>query len=148
MERRGFSVKEAARITRVPATSVNFWSGRAKVLQPEIAHRGKGSRKLFSARNLVQIRVTYLLTQRWMPLTTVRALIKRGHWFDLQQSAWGPVEILVCRQTREWHLRSSGVTPAGRPTRLLDALWDDLADREDIIVVNLARVKRMIREAL
>jgi len=148
MKRPGFSVKEAARITGVPATSVNFWSGRAKILRPEIAYRGKGSRKLFSARNLVQIRVTYLLTQRWIPLATVRALIKKSYWFDLQQSAWGPAEILVCRRTSEWHLRSSGVTAAARPTELLDALWDDLANREDIIVVNLARVKHTIREAL
>src|SRR5262249_24225012 len=126
MKRPGFSVKEAAGITGVPATSVNFWTGRAKILRPEIAYRGKGSRKLFSAKHRGQMRVMFLLTQGWIRLDTARALIKKSHWFALQQPAGGPAEILVCRRTSEWHLRSSGVTAAARPTELLDALWDDL----------------------
>jgi DNA-binding transcriptional MerR regulator len=141
---RSFSVKEAAKITRVPRSSVNFWSGRAKVLMPEVAYAGRGSRKLFSERNLVQIRLVHLLTQRWIPLKTVRALVKKLHWFDPRDHVWGPAEIVVCRGNTDWQLRSTGVTEEGQPTALLEALWKDVTAHEDLLVVNLAKVKRDI----
>src|SRR6266566_5937629 len=114
---RGFSVKEAANITSVPSTSVNFWSGRAKVLTPEVAYAGRGSRKLFSERNLVQIRLTHLLTQRWIPLKTIRALMRRQmDWFNPRTDVLGPAELLVCRGNVDWQLRSSGLSAQGQPT--------------------------------
>lgn len=144
----GFSVKEAAQITRVPPSSVNFWSGRAKVLRPEVAYAGRGSRKLFSERNLVQIRLTHLLTQRWIPLKTIRALMRKVHWFSPRDHVWGPAEILVCRGNVDWQLRSSGLSEEGQPTALLEALWKDLDKHEDILVLNLAKVKGFILERL
>jgi DNA-binding transcriptional MerR regulator len=146
---RGFSVKEAAKLTSVPSTSVNFWSGRAKILTPDVANAGRGSRKLFSERNLVQIRVTHLLTQRWIPLRTIRALMRRKlDWFNPRTLVWGPVQILVCRGNVDWHLRSSGVSDQGQPSGLLEELWHDLAAHEDVLVVNLAKVKRFILNRL
>ena len=146
---RGFSVKEAAKLTSVPSTSVNFWSGRAKILTPDVAYAGRGSRKLFSERNLVQIRVTHLLTQRWIPLRTIRALMRRKlDWFNPRTLAWGPAEILVCRGNVDWHLRSSGLSDQGQPSTLLAELWHDLAAHEDVLVVNLAKVKRFILKRL
>ena len=146
---RGFSVKEAAKLTSVPSTSVNFWSGRAKILTPDVANAGRGSRKLFSERNLVQIRVTHLLTQRWIPLRTIRALMRRNlDWFNPRAHVWGPAEILVCRGNVDWQLRSSGLSDQGQPSVLLKELWLDLAAHEDVLVVNLAKVKRFILNRL
>jgi MerR HTH family regulatory protein len=146
---RGFSVKEAAKLTSVPSTSVNFWSGRAKILTPDVANAGRGSRKLFSERNLVQIRVTHLLTQRWIPLRTIRALMRRNlDWFNPRIRVWGAAEILVCRGNVDWDLRSSGLSDQGQPSVLLKELWLDLAAHEDVLVVNLAKVKRFILNRL
>jgi hypothetical protein len=146
---RGFSVKEAAKLTSVPSTSVNFWSGRANILTPDVANAGRGSRKLFSERNLVQIRVTHLLTQRWIPLRTIRALMRRNlDWFNPRIRVWGAAEILVCRGNVDWHLRSSGLSDQGQPSVLLKELWLDLAAHEDVLVVNLAKVKRFILNRL
>src|SRR5262245_8091973 len=91
----GYTVAEAAKITRVPARSITFWSGPARVFVPEVAHgrRGRGNPKLFSRSDLVRLRVIYWLTQRGIPLATVRALIRRGrepgreHWFNLEYPA-------------------------------------------------------------
>ena len=114
---RGFSVNEAAQITSVPSTSMNFWSGRANVLTPEVAYAGRGSRRLFSERNLVQIRLTHLLTQRWIPLKTIRALMRRqADWFNPRAHVWGPAEILVFRGNVDWQLRSSGLSQGGQPS--------------------------------
>jgi len=146
---RGFSVKEAAKLTSVPSTSVNFWSGRAKVLTPEVAYAGRGSRKLFSERNLVQIRLTHLLTQRWIPLKTIRALMRRQmDWFNPRTDVWGPAELLVCRGNVDWQLHGSGLSAQGQPTVLLKALWHDVEAHEDVLVVNLAKVKSFILERL
>jgi hypothetical protein len=146
---RGFSVKEAAKLTSVPSTSVNFWSGRAKILTPDVANVGRGSRKLFSERNLVQIRVTHLLTQRWIPLRTIRALMRRNlDWFNPRIRVWGAAEILVCRGNVDWDLRSSGLSDQGQPSVLLKELWLDLAAHEDVLVVNLAKVKSFILNRL
>src|SRR5713101_401150 len=108
----GFPIGIAARATEAPQRSIHFWSGPAKVITPEVAYAGRGSRKLFSARNFVQIRVTYLLTQRWIPLGTIRALMQaaekariknRGDWFELLHPlAAGRMEILTCTRVRDW----------------------------------------------
>lgn len=152
-EARRFTVREAARLARVPARSVNFWSGPAKVFVPEVAYGGRGSRKLFSERDLVRLRVAYLLTQRWIPLRTVRAAIRQGaieEWFDPCTTTFGPAEVLVCRGSGDWARHSGGVHPeTGIPTALLADLWrKDIGPHEDVIVINLGAVKADIRKRL
>ncbi len=126
VERRAFTVQEAAWRAGVPARSVNFWSGPGKVLVPEINHAGKGSRKLFSERDLVRLRVVHLLAQRWIPLRTIRAAMRPKRledWFNPYGDV-APVELLVCHDERHWELRAGGRHPeTGVPTMLLTALW-------------------------
>lgn len=126
-----FAVKEAAQATEVPERSITFWGGPAKVITPEVASGGKGRRKLFSARNLVQLRVTYLLTQRWIGLKTVRALMEtarreRQHtgtdWFQLslgRQADPTPEEFLTCTGTRTWHMWTSALPTPPEPAQLV-----------------------------
>ncbi len=146
------SVNVAARATRVPERSVSFWSGPAKILTPEVRGGGKGSRKLFSERNLVQLRVTHLLTQRWIALKTVRALMRaanrewkerRINWFQLFPSPGAElpeVELLTCTEGGDWK-RWTSREASGGP-------WGELQRHEDAIVVNLRRVKEEILKQL
>jgi hypothetical protein len=69
-------------------------------------------------------------------------------WFNPRIRVWGAAEILVCRGNVDWHLRSSGLSDQGQPSVLLKELWLDLAAHEDVLVVNLAKVKRFILNRL
>ena len=110
-----FTVREAARVAEIPARSINFWTGFARVLKPDHAYRGRGSAKRFSLRNLVQLRVISRLAERGISLESMRALMAKAEhersfgedWFALPAAGpQGPLgsskEFLTCAQPGEW----------------------------------------------
>ena len=184
---RGLTVQAAARVTGIPARSINFWTGPARVLRPDHEYRGRGSAKRFSPRNLVQLRVIHLLAQRGDPLASMRALMAQAEhsrsfgddWFGLPaltKPARLRAEFLTCAHPgrwRRWDFRPEALgfleklAPAERKLRRRRAIrkappadsgiayfgWvqgdekqarefvGELLDGDDIVVVNLARIK-------
>jgi MerR-like DNA binding protein len=111
----GLPVQFVARLTGIPARSINFWTGPARVLKPDYAYHGRGSAKRFSLRNLVQLRVIALLAERGVALASIRALIAQAEhhrgfgedWFAWPPTgeahpARGPREFLTCAQPGGW----------------------------------------------
>jgi hypothetical protein len=108
----GFTVREAARRTRIPPPTVSYYGGKwgregyGRFIKPEIADAGQGTAKLFSLRNLVQLRVAFLLRQAGLPEDGTRHLFAaKGaggeDWWDPQR-ALGRDALLLVRGEPEW----------------------------------------------
>jgi hypothetical protein len=163
-----FTVQDAANLTGASMRSISFWSGPAHVVTPDIAG-GHRNRKWFSARNLVQLRVVSVLTERWIALNSLRALMRtaehcrarQGDWFELRletdRSPAKPdqqVELLVCAGPQDWKLFRFPTLRLGRPlvgdVPLVAAseLVRECEDHEELRVVNMGRIKRLIGSRL
>jgi DNA-binding transcriptional MerR regulator len=112
---RGFTVREAARRLRMPPRTVRYYGGKwgrdgyGRLVTPEIADAGQGTAKLFSLRNLVQLRVAFLLRGTGLPEDETRHLLSaKGaggqDWWDPANSL-GPDAVLLVRG--EPHLRAT-----------------------------------------
>lgn len=111
-----YDVTEASRITGIKESTIRYWAGGlGGVIQAEVADLGvRGSRKLFSARNLVQMRVAYLLMQEAWPQPVVARELPRivsaqdVEWFEptaktAQLPAWLLfADRLVGKWKRRW----------------------------------------------
>jgi hypothetical protein len=145
-----FTVQEAARITGASERNIRFWAGPAAVITPEVADpKVQRSPKLFSPRNLFQLAVVKILTDRWIGLDVVRGMLQKRKvdWWksDLRQT-----EVIVFRDGKNWGYRFTPVPPPGNslPEGILEPLEKDIVDAEDVVIVNLSKVKRRILEAL
>src|SRR5207245_581431 len=95
----GFTVREAARRTRMPPHTVRYYGGKwgrdgyGRFITPEIADAGQGTAKLFSLRNLVQLRVAFLLREAGLAEEETR------HLFEAKgvagQDWWDPGRALA-----------------------------------------------------
>ena len=103
----GFTVREAARRTGMPPHRVRYYGGNwgregyGRIITPEIADAGQGTAKLFSLRNLVQLRVAFLLREAGLAEEETRRLFKaRGvagqDWWDPRR-AFGQDAVLLVR---------------------------------------------------
>jgi len=125
---KGYTVEEAATITRVKPSTIRYWVGPygKTAITAEVADTGRqGSRKLLSLRNLVQIRVAFLASAaRWPQTKTARLLReafteRRLDWFTPGQRIFGAVDwlYLLDRPGGEkgpfWRFKSIGA--AGTP---------------------------------
>src|SRR5262245_37289059 len=110
-----FSVREAAQRTRMPPHTVRYYGGKwgrdgyGRLVTPEIADAGQGAAKLFSLRNLVQLRVAFLLRGTGLPEDETRHLLSaKGaggqDWWD-PAHLLGPDAVLLVRG--EPHLRAT-----------------------------------------
>ena len=108
----GFTVREAARRTRMPPHRVSYYGGNwgregyGRFITPEIADAGQGTAKLFSGRNLVQLRVAFLLREAGLPEDETRHLFEaKGvdgkDWWDPER-ALGRDALLLVRGAPEW----------------------------------------------
>src|SRR5262245_43170218 len=108
----GFTVLEAARRTRMPAHRVRYYGGNwgregyGRFITPEIADAGQGTAKLFSVRNLVQLRVAFLLREAGLAEKETRRLFKaKGvagqDWWYLGR-AFGQDAVLLVRGEPKW----------------------------------------------
>src|SRR5262245_24938332 len=153
-ERDGYTVQKAAKIIRVPERSITFWAGPARVLIPEIARggRGRGNPKRFSPADFVGLRVTHELTQRWIALKTVRALMTRsrdnGRQQRLDPDYSDAARAVVWRGPRDWSFLETGVGPAGWETIAKGLKADFETYAGTIVIVPLTAIKRQIRKAI
>lgn len=108
----GFTVREAARRTRMPPHRVSYYGGNwgresyGRFITPEIADAGQGTAKLFSGQNLVQLRVAFLLREAGLPEDETRHLFEaKGvdgkDWWDPER-ALGRDALLLVRGEPEW----------------------------------------------
>lgn len=71
----GFTGGEAARITGVPYDRLDYWA-RSGFLKPGIVGaKGKGTRRLYSFRDLVALRTAKELRDLGVPLQTLRKVV-------------------------------------------------------------------------
>lgn len=145
-----FTVQEAARITGASERNIRFWAGPAVVITPEVADpKVQRSPKLFSPRNLFQLAVVKILTDRWIGLDVLRGMLQKRKvdWWksDLRQT-----EVIVFRDGKNWEYRFTPVPPPGNslPEDILKPLEKDIVDAEDMVIVNLSKVKRRILQTL
>jgi hypothetical protein len=108
----GFTVREAARQTRMPARTVRYYSGKwgragyGRFIAPDIADAGQGSAKLLSRRNLVQLRTVFLLRGAGLAEEETRHLFEaKGvagqDWWDPERTL-GQDAVLLVRGEPEW----------------------------------------------
>ncbi len=100
----GFTVREAARRTRLPPHTVSYYGGKwgrepyGRFIKPEIADAGQGTAKRFSRRNLVQLRVAFLLRGAGLSEEETRHLFSaKGaeDWWDPERSSGQDALLLV-----------------------------------------------------
>src|SRR5262249_1984470 len=108
----GFTVREAARRTRMPLSTVRYFGGQwgrdryGRLVRPAIADAGQGRAKLFSLQNLVQLRVAFLLRHAGLSegetrrLFQVKGVDEKG-WWDPER-ALGPDALLLVRGEPAW----------------------------------------------
>jgi DNA-binding transcriptional MerR regulator len=108
----GVTVREAARRTRMPPHTVSYYGGNwgregyGRFITPEIADAGQGTAKLFSRRNLVQLRVAFLLREAGLSEDETRHLLSaKGaggkDWWDPKHPL-GSDALLLVRGEPEW----------------------------------------------
>ena len=114
----GFTVREAARRTGMPPHRVSYYGGKwgregyGRFITPEIADAGQGTAKLFSRRNLVQLRVAFLLREAGLSEEETRHLLSaKGvggkDWWDPKHPL-GSDALLLVRGAPEWSGPSGG----------------------------------------
>jgi hypothetical protein len=115
-----YSVEKASCITGVLPSTIRYWAGpRSQLIEAEVADsRLQGSRKLFSLKNLVQIRVASLLSTCGLPQDTIRTelpriLKRRLPWFDPAQEVWGPVALILVADRNAWRGKPWVITGVG-----------------------------------
>jgi len=117
-----YGVEEAGRITSVAPSTIRYWAGSvARLITAEIADsRRQGSRKLFSLRNLVQIRVAALLSEAGWPQPLVfaelpRMFRPRMDWFNPEAVVWGSVDWILFGDRKAWGGRPWSIMGVGAP---------------------------------
>ena len=81
-------------------------AGYGRLITPEIADAGQGTAKLFSLRNLVQLRVAFLLREAGLAEAETRHLLKAKRvagqdWWDPERT-FGQDAVLLVRGEPEW----------------------------------------------
>jgi DNA-binding transcriptional MerR regulator len=108
----GFTVREAARRTGLPPHTVSYYGGKwgregyGRFITPEIADAGQGTAKRFSRRNLVQLRVAFLLREAGLPEDETRHLFTakeagKKDWWDPENPP-GQGALLLVRGAPKW----------------------------------------------
>jgi len=71
----GFTAGEASKLTGVPYDRLDYWA-RSGFLKPGVTGaKGKGSRRLYSFRDLVALRTAKELREMGVPLQTLRKVV-------------------------------------------------------------------------
>ena len=119
---KGYNVEEASRITGVASSTIRYWAGPlTRLVNAEIADsRRQGSRKLFSLRNLVQIRVAAVLSEAGWPQPLIFGELPtmfepRMDWFNPDAVVWGSVEWILFGDRNAWRDRPWSIMGVGAP---------------------------------
>jgi hypothetical protein len=134
----GFTVHDASAATGCQESALQFWSGPGRAITPGVAvAQPKAPRlpKLFDTRNLVQIRVLTILSERGLGQEVWRALQQ-----SVPQTCWDLAatthELVLLTNGTEWHYY------AGREAEVQRELARETARAHDVVVINLTRIKK------
>jgi MerR HTH family regulatory protein len=106
----GYRASEVAKAARVLPSTVRYWAGAwsGRLIRPDIEDkRLAGSRKLFSARNIVQVRIAQVLLQAGFTRARVAkilaipwARIRGADWFDPLHPLGLESALMIIREPR------------------------------------------------
>jgi len=107
---RGYRASEVAKAARVLASTVRHWAGpwSGRLIRADIEDkRLAGSRKLFSARNVVQVRIAQVLLQAGFARTRVAKILairwpraRGADWYDPFQPLGQEYALMVISEFR------------------------------------------------
>jgi DNA-binding transcriptional MerR regulator len=127
--RQGYRASEVAKLARVLPSTIRFWAGRwgGRLIRAAVEDRRvAGSRKLFSAANVVQVRVAHVLLQAGFARVRVARILATSRprpgadWFD-------PVHPQLGRQSALMVIRQ----PPARGTGAVFMSGDDEEPQPD-----------------
>src|SRR5262245_18791456 len=145
----GYTADEVSMLTGVKPSTVRYWAkDRGNVIRAGVKDsRLRGSRKLFSGANLVQVRIAYLLMQEGWPQQEVARELRqifrqKGDKLDPAATTAGlPAWLLfVDRHMADWNRRWTfkGVWSPGKPLDVsgfaLSRVLRDLYDAEVVTI--------------
>lgn len=144
-----FTVGEAAKILGATERNIRYWSGPGEVVEPAIANpRRKRMPKLFSLGNLFQLAITKVLAERGTDLKYIRRAVQvsiaRGNPRN------GIVEFMIFRPSKGWRLSADMMTAQDNvlPQKVVDNLVKAASTEEEIIVLNLSKIKQQVLGSL
>jgi len=108
-----YRASEVAKAARVLPSTVRYWAGAwgGRLIRPDIEDkRVAGSRKLFSARNIVQVRIAQVLLQAGFTRARVAKILARrwpraggADWFDPFHPLGQEYALMVIREPPPRH---------------------------------------------
>ena len=153
-----FTKKQAADITGLPLRSIQYYTERV-ILEPEVdSGEGKGSKRLYSKKNLVELAVIKCLADYQVAFPVVKRvmdLLKNplpyrvpdesmkinmggiiGSWEEIE----GPAYIVLFKRIDKGFLPVFGEDARG----MLDPQWLDVS--ESVLIIDFGRIVKMVRE--
>jgi hypothetical protein len=104
----GFRASEVAKLARVLPSTVRYWAGRwgGRLIRAGVEDkRVAGSRKLFSARNIVEIRIAHVLLQGGLARSRVARILAirwpragGADWFDPFRPLGREYALMIIRE--------------------------------------------------
>ena len=124
-----YRASEVAMVARVLPSTVRYWAGRwgGRLIRPGVEDkRVAGSRKLFSARNIVEVRVAQVLLQAGFTRARVAKIMASrwpraggADWFDPRQPLGRAYALMIIREppapgTGPAHMSGDDLNPEAR----------------------------------
>ena len=150
-----FTVQEAAKIVGTTERNVRFWSGPAGIVTAEISNpQIQRSPKLFSRRNLLELRIVTVLAQRGIGLDHIRrALTSLAEKIDQHPSIIERLlkkpetqSLLAWNSLKTWRLTAwdEDSEKAGENIIAAQNVYREIVRSEVTIVVNIGLLARRI----
>lgn len=155
----GFTATEAAQILGATRRAVMDWGGRGIVGADVHDSVGCGSRRVYSAINLVEMAVARELFRLAMTRENVRHLLDQWRkpankrptfekWFNPLRGLRSGVEWLIIVDAQDWFVRweRSGLIKTGKG--ILSSPEKKIPQARQIIAINLTKIKEKISTTL
>ena len=159
-----FTKKQAHEITGLPLRSIQYYTERG-VIVPEVdPGEGKGSKRLYSKKNLVEIGIIKCLSDYQLAFPVVKRVmgflkfpipyhesaesvhaagINMGGIIGSWEEIEGPAYIVVFKRIDKGFLPT---VHFGKDTaRMLDSQWLDVS--ESVLIIDFGRIIKMVRGA-
>jgi len=156
----GFTKKKASEITGLPLRSIQYYTERM-VISPEVdAGEGKGSRRLYSKKNLVELSIIKALAEYQIAFPVVKRVMallrtplpyqKEGK--EMKVHSGGILEIweeIESSAYIELFKREGGFLPIFSAKKkgddfIIDPQWLDVSD--SVLIIDFGKIVRKIRE--
>lgn len=91
----GFTAGEAEKLTGVPYNRLDYWA-RSGFIKPSVAGaKGKGSKRLYSFRDLVALKTAKELRDLGIPLQTLRKVVRHLRQFKGLENPLAEARLVV-----------------------------------------------------